>query len=42
MAESLRKKAEGVSYTRPPEVENQIDELSAVTELDHRGRGTEW
>lgn len=32
MAEPLRKKTGGAGYTRPPEVESQIDELSAVIE----------
>lgn len=34
MAEPLRKTTEGAGYTRPPEVESQIDELSAVTEQE--------
>ncbi|MBN9034379.1 MAG: hypothetical protein J0I23_31905 [Rhizobiales bacterium] len=32
MAEPLRKKTGGVGYTRPPEIESQIDELSALVE----------
>ncbi|BCP55836.1 hypothetical protein K32_44530 [Kaistia sp. 32K] len=31
MAEPLRKETGGVGYARPPEVERQIDELSAIT-----------